>query len=92
MVRSLELEDPKLFLGQVIEPPNSESVVSAVKHLRELRAFGAKAELTPLGYHLASMPVDAQIGKMLIYSNTALYGSSSHNSFCNVHTIAIFER
>ena len=67
MVRSLELGRPKLFLGQVIEPPNSESVVSAVKHLRELRAFGAKAELTPLGYHLASMPVDAQIGKMLIY-------------------------
>ena len=67
MVRSLQLGKPKYFLGQVIEPPKTESIISAVRHLKGLRAFGDKAELTPLGHHLASMPVDAQIGKMLIY-------------------------
>ena len=67
----LEFGQPKEFLGQVIEPPTMPSIVSAVKHLRGLRAFDGLGKgmnrLTPLGFHLASMPVDAQVGKMLIY-------------------------
>ena len=66
-IRYLELGKPKEFLSKVIEPPSTKSVISAIRHLRELNAFKDKSSLTPLGQHLASMPVDAQVGKMLIY-------------------------
>ena len=51
----VELGKPKVFLGQVIEPPTTESIISAVKHLKGLRVFGDKA-VDSLGHHLASMP------------------------------------
>lgn len=33
-----------------------------------LQAMDAKQELTALGHHLASLPVDARVGKMLLYA------------------------
>ena len=69
MVRLLGLGKPMKVLSNMIEPPPRESIKSAVQHLRKLKAFTGQSELTPLGNHLARMPVDAQIGKMLIYGS-----------------------
>jgi ATP-dependent RNA helicase DHX36 len=33
-----------------------------------LQAMDSKQELTALGHHLASLPVDARVGKMLLYA------------------------
>ena len=52
----------------------SAAVATSIASLVELQALrivhqsGAQLEeLTPLGHHLARLPVDARIGKMLIY-------------------------
>ncbi len=51
----------------MVEPPKEAAVVAALRSLRLLGAMDDRNDLTPLGQHLAAMPVDAQIGKMLIY-------------------------
>jgi HrpA-like RNA helicase len=56
-----------MFLQQLLDPPDETGIVAALQHLRSLGAFDEKNALTPLGSHLASMPVDAQIGKLLVY-------------------------
>lgn len=67
-IRLLELGKPGKFLGSVIEPPPRASIGAAVHHLRALGAFSpGGSELTPLGRHLAAMPLDPQIGKMLVF-------------------------
>jgi len=69
-LRLLELgDDPAEFLQRAPEPPAREAVASAVRGLQAIGALGKTAELplTPLGFHLSHMPVDARTGKMLIY-------------------------
>lgn len=55
------------FLLKAIEPPKSETVTSALEILQEVGALDEREELTALGRHLASLPVDVRIGKMMIY-------------------------
>ena len=40
---------------------------SAVGTLRQIGALDEKENLTPLGQHLAALPVDVRVGKMLLY-------------------------
>jgi HrpA-like RNA helicase len=69
------------FLRQTPEPPTEDAVRAALSVLREIGAVssanasqdspGATGtttdDLTPLGQHLAKLPVDARVGKMLIF-------------------------
>jgi ATP-dependent RNA helicase DHX57 len=55
------------FLGKALEPPKAESVTSAIKTLKRIGALNEKEHLTPLGQHLAVLPVDVRVGKMLLY-------------------------
>jgi Helicase associated domain (HA2) len=64
---------PIRFLSQTPEPPSDESLVEACKHLLEVGALTVVAleptltyRLTPLGYHLSRLPVDAKVGKVLL--------------------------
>ena len=71
--------DAAAFLAQALEPPAPLAVAAAVSTLREIGALQAlktktKIEeidgggsLTPLGHHLASLPVDCRVAKMLVY-------------------------
>ena len=70
-IRLLGLGKPRAFLSTVIEPPPREAIRAAVFHLRALGAFqqAPSSDLTPLGYHLARMPVDPKVGKMLIFGS-----------------------
>ena len=52
---------------QCIEPPEEAAVATSVARLKGLGALTKAGELTPLGRHLALLPIDVQLGKVLIY-------------------------
>ncbi|CAG5867770.1 unnamed protein product [Menidia menidia] len=59
---------PEDFLSQALDAPQPQSVSNAVSLLRKIGACHPDNHcLTPLGHHLASLPVNVKIGKMLIY-------------------------
>uniref|UniRef100_A0A8C3LSP9 Putative ATP-dependent RNA helicase DHX57 n=1 Tax=Chrysolophus pictus TaxID=9089 RepID=A0A8C3LSP9_CHRPC len=54
-------------LSRLIEPPRTESLRASKLRLQDLGALTADEKLTPLGYHLASLPVDVRIGKLMLF-------------------------
>ncbi|XP_064002332.1 putative ATP-dependent RNA helicase DHX57 [Pogoniulus pusillus] len=54
-------------LSRLIEPPRTESLQASKLRLQDLGALTADEKLTPLGYHLASLPVDVRIGKLMLF-------------------------
>jgi len=57
------------FLSKALEPPKVESIDAAVSALKRLGALDERENLTPLGQHLAQLPVDVRVGKMLLYGS-----------------------
>eukprot|EP01060_Flectonema_neradi_P008721 TRINITY_DN16225_c0_g1_i1.p1 TRINITY_DN16225_c0_g1~~TRINITY_DN16225_c0_g1_i1.p1 ORF type:complete len:1330 (+),score=351.05 TRINITY_DN16225_c0_g1_i1:530-3991(+) len=57
-------------ISNVIEPPPEDSVKHAVETLSQIGAFNNNEamELTVLGSHLANLPVDVTVGKLLLSS------------------------
>nr|XP_056709065.1 putative ATP-dependent RNA helicase DHX57 [Euleptes europaea] len=55
------------ILLRLIEPPTSESLSASKLRLRDIGALTSDEKLTPLGYHLASLPVDVRIGKLMLF-------------------------
>ena len=66
----MRLGAPSKVLAACVTPPEASSVERALLTLTEIQAVrevkGA-LELTPLGNHLADLPVDCRIGKMLVF-------------------------
>ncbi|XP_058473418.1 ATP-dependent RNA helicase DHX29 [Solea solea] len=59
---------PEDFLSRALDAPQPQSVSNAINLLRKIGACHLTNHLlTPLGHHLASLPVNVKIGKMLIY-------------------------
>lgn len=54
------------FLSKVLQPPQPKSVIAAVANLVQAGALTKQEDLTALGGHLAQLPVDVNIGKILI--------------------------
>ncbi|XP_073413655.1 putative ATP-dependent RNA helicase DHX57 isoform X2 [Dendrobates tinctorius] len=54
-------------LSRLIEPPRVESLQASKLRLQDLGALSQQEKLTPLGYHLASLPVDVRIGKLMLF-------------------------
>ncbi len=52
--------------SQLIEPPTEGSLEAAKQRLCALGALTDKESLTPLGWHLACLPVDVRIGKLML--------------------------
>lgn len=50
-----------------MEPPVKENIESAIDRLHSVGAFDKENNLTPLGHHLAALPVDVRIGKLMLY-------------------------
>jgi ATP-dependent helicase HrpA len=61
---ALELGDPAEF--PFVDPPPKRLINEAWTVLGELQAVDEKRKLTPLGRSLASLPVDARHGRMLV--------------------------
>lgn len=71
-IKSLSLGDVGSVLGKAMEPPREESVRSAIATLYEVGAIEGDEQLTSLGHHLAKLPVDVRIGKMMLHG--AVFG------------------
>ncbi|XP_017470860.1 PREDICTED: putative ATP-dependent RNA helicase DHX57 [Rhagoletis zephyria] len=54
-------------LGRTLEPPTEENILSAVRRLQDVGALDEAQNLTSLGHHLAALPVDVRIGKLMLY-------------------------
>ncbi|XP_069881522.1 putative ATP-dependent RNA helicase DHX57 isoform X2 [Dipodomys merriami] len=55
--------------SRLIEPPHADSLRASKIRLRDLGALTPDEVLTPLGYHLASLPVDVRIGKLMLFGS-----------------------
>ncbi|XP_063227825.1 ATP-dependent DNA/RNA helicase DHX36-like isoform X2 [Bacillus rossius redtenbacheri] len=65
-LKILQLGRAKPFLERVMDPPDSGVIDLSLKLLHTLNALDEDENLTPLGYHLANLPLDPQIGKMVL--------------------------
>ncbi|XP_049875313.1 putative ATP-dependent RNA helicase DHX57 [Pectinophora gossypiella] len=54
-------------LGKTIEPPSKPNIDGALLRLRDVGAVDTAFALTPLGRHLAALPVDVRIGKLMLF-------------------------
>ncbi|KAF3916879.1 hypothetical protein ABW20_dc0110426 [Dactylellina cionopaga] len=59
-------------LSLALDPPTPKNVARAIDSLLEVKALTPNEELTPLGRHLAQLPLDVYLGKLLLLST--LYG------------------
>ncbi|KAF7730393.1 hypothetical protein EC973_002199 [Apophysomyces ossiformis] len=69
-VKSMGERDVKTFLRKAIDPPSVQALDSAIATLRAVDAIDSDhGELTPLGEHMASIPADLRISKMLLFGS-----------------------
>lgn len=57
----------KVFLSKALDPPSPAAVQSAISELQEIGAMDDQEDLTVLGKHMAYLPVEPRIAKMIIY-------------------------
>ncbi|KAJ7942755.1 putative ATP-dependent RNA helicase [Quillaja saponaria] len=65
-IKSLQLGTVGSFLAKALQPPDPLAVQNAMELLKTVGALDDKEELTPLGRHLCTIPLDPNIGKMLL--------------------------
>ncbi|KAH7883584.1 hypothetical protein F5I97DRAFT_1813120 [Phlebopus sp. FC_14] len=56
-------------LAAMIEPPEPDRIAAAMKNLQMVGALDHQKNLTPLGRVLLQIPVDVQMGKLLLYGS-----------------------
>jgi HrpA-like RNA helicase len=54
-------------LQRFMDPPTSAAIMGALDSLKEVGALDGKRKLTPLGHHLAYIPIDLRLAKILLY-------------------------
>ncbi|XP_050427766.1 dosage compensation regulator [Adelges cooleyi] len=74
-IKLLRLGDIGQFLSKAIEPPPIDAVIEAQVMLKEMKCLGSNDELTPLGCILAKLPIEPQIGRMMILGNALMLGN-----------------
>ncbi|KAK2968936.1 hypothetical protein RJ640_003623 [Escallonia rubra] len=65
-IKSLQLGVIESFLAKALQPPDALSVQNAIELLKTIGALNDAEELTPLGRHLCTLPLEPNIGKMLL--------------------------
>nr|XP_033787141.1 ATP-dependent RNA helicase DHX29 [Geotrypetes seraphini] len=72
-IMKCNLGSPEDFLSRALDPPQPQVISNAMNLLRKIGACEfTQPRLTPLGQHLAALPVSVKIGKMLIFG--AIFG------------------
>lgn len=56
------------FLLKALQPPSVKNIRQSIELLKKINALDTNENITHLGIHLANMPVDCQLGKMILYS------------------------
>ncbi|KAM9841444.1 3'-5' RNA helicase YTHDC2 [Aulostomus maculatus] len=54
------------FLAKAPQPPPAHAIREAIQRLKAIDAMDPNEELTDLGFHLADLPVDPHLGKMVL--------------------------
>lgn len=67
-IKILQLGKASDFLASVMDPPDPKAIDISLDLLRQLNALDANERLTPLGYHLAQLPLDPRTGKMILWA------------------------
>ena len=71
-IKLLELGSCRRFLQKVLDPPSDRAIELSLELLVTINAINIKGdteELTPLGFHLAKLPLDPQTGKMILMAS-----------------------
>lgn len=66
-IKILQLGEAKEFLATVMDPPDLKAIHLSLELLETLNALDEHENLTPLGYHLAHLPLDPRTGKMILW-------------------------
>ncbi|XP_075892371.1 ATP-dependent DNA/RNA helicase DHX36 [Nelusetta ayraudi] len=66
-IKILKLGSIARFLEKALDPPTEKGVSLAIKNLTDLNALDHAENLTPLGFHLARLPVSPHIGKLILF-------------------------
>lgn len=56
------------FLSKALQPPSTKNIRQSIELLKKINALDENEDITYLGIHLANMPVDCQLGKMILYA------------------------
>jgi ATP-dependent RNA helicase DHX29 len=65
-VKICKLGDIERALAQALDPPSSKNIRRAIDALVEVGALTTGEDLTPLGSQLAKLPLDTQLGKLIL--------------------------
>ncbi|KAK0922223.1 hypothetical protein LTR91_004897 [Friedmanniomyces endolithicus] len=65
-VKICRLGDIETALSKALDPPSSRNIRRAIDALVDVEALTVSEELTPLGLQLAKLPLDAQLGKLVL--------------------------
>jgi ATP-dependent RNA helicase DHX29 len=65
-IKKLDLGPVDHMLSRAPDPPAAEAVRDALATLTDAGALDAAGALTPLGHHLARLPVDVRAGKIIV--------------------------
>lgn len=66
-IKILKLGSISRFLEKSLDPPSEKAVNLAIKNLTDLNALDHTENLTALGFHLARLPVEPHIGKLILF-------------------------
>uniref|UniRef100_A0A1A8QZ52 ATP-dependent DNA/RNA helicase DHX36 n=1 Tax=Nothobranchius rachovii TaxID=451742 RepID=A0A1A8QZ52_9TELE len=66
-IKILKLGFISQFLEKALDPPTEKAVNLAIKSLTDLNALDHTEGLTALGFHLARLPVEPHIGKLILF-------------------------
>ncbi|CAI6360148.1 unnamed protein product [Macrosiphum euphorbiae] len=75
-IKLLNLGDIYTFLKKAIDPPPAQSVYNVIDTLKEMKCLDGNGNLTNLGFILAELPVEPQLGRMMILGNILKLGES----------------
>jgi len=65
-IKMLKLGHAHPFLNRLLESPSTKAIDLSLQRLNSLAALDDDENLTPLGFHLAQLPMDPQTGKMIL--------------------------
>ncbi|XP_068568251.1 ATP-dependent DNA/RNA helicase DHX36 [Cebidichthys violaceus] len=66
-IKILKLGSIAQFLEKSLDPPTANAINLAIKNLVDLNALDRSENLTALGFHLARLPVEPHIGKLILF-------------------------
>ncbi|XP_055593475.1 ATP-dependent DNA/RNA helicase DHX36 [Uranotaenia lowii] len=68
-IKILGLGDARRFMERLIDCPDEDVIQKSLTFLNQINALDNNETLTPLGYHLARLPMDPRTGKMVLLSS-----------------------